>query len=143
MKRERILVIDDNDGTRFLIKEALEPEGYEVVEACDGYEGIKLYREQPVDLVISDILMPKENGLAVIHKLRNNFPDLRIIAITCGLAEEHKDFLLMAKILGASHVIHKPLDIRKLLKTVRQALDKRRIMHDPGERNPGSESYIG
>lgn len=122
MKKTRILVIDDAAGMRFLIREMLEAEGYEVSEAEDGDEGIKLYHENPVDLVITDIIMPNESGISVIDKLKSACPAIKIIAISGGSAGDQQSFLRMAKVLGAVSTIQKPLKAEGLLAVVEKAL---------------------
>lgn len=80
----RILVIDDEPQVRAMLRQMLEREGYEVVEAEEGEEGMRRYREQPVDLVITDILMPQKEGIETIRALRRTNPGVKIIAISGG-----------------------------------------------------------
>ena len=72
-KVARILVIDDDEPVRVSLRRALGMAGYEVVEATNGDEGVRLHREEPFDLVITDILMPEKDGLEVIRELRRDF----------------------------------------------------------------------
>jgi CheY-like chemotaxis protein len=78
----RILLIDDDDQFRGMLRQALRPEGYEVVEARDGKEGLIRFRTAAIDLVITDILMPEQEGLQTIRELRAEFPAIKIIAIS-------------------------------------------------------------
>src|SRR5436190_16251520 len=80
----RVLVIDDNEQIRRLIGLTLRCEGFEVLEAGDGDWGLRLYREQPADLVICDIFMPDKEGLETIQTLITLEPRLPIIAISGG-----------------------------------------------------------
>ena len=118
-----ILVIDDDQDMRNLLRLKLEQSGYEVVEAADGAEGIELYQEKPADLVITDIFMPKKEGLELIREFRKNFLNVKIIAISGGGPEKLNglpvyDFLELAKKMGALHIFKKPVDFEKLLKAV-------------------------
>ncbi len=122
MGKERILVIDDNTTTRFILSKALTAEGYDVAIASNGDEGLKLFYENPAKLVITDIMMPEKNGVEVIIKLKEDFPDIRIIAISGGTPEKGNDLLRMTKILGAKSTIKKPLEKETLLKAVKDAL---------------------
>ena len=80
----RILVIDDYDDFRKTLCEMLERAGYAVVAASDGKEGVELYRKEPTDLVITDIIMPNQEGIETIIKLQEEFPDVKVIAISGG-----------------------------------------------------------
>lgn len=114
-----VLVVDDQDQVRQLIRETLEQAGYEVEEARDGKEGVERYRTKPVDLVIMDILMPDQNGLEGIMVLRREFPDSRVIAMTGGSETIGiLNVLDFAKMLGARRTLQKPFDLKVLLDMV-------------------------
>lgn len=114
-----VLVVDDQDQVRQLIRETLEQAGYEVEEARDGKEGLDRYRARSTDLVIMDILMPDQDGLETIMMFRREFPDTRVIAMTGG---SHTigvlNFLDVAKMLGARRTLQKPFELKVLLDTV-------------------------
>ena len=114
-----VLVVDDQDEVRQLIRDALEGAGYDVDEACDGKEGLERYRTKSADIVLMDILMPDQDGLEGIMTLRREFPDSRIVAMTGGSdGIGVLDFLDVAKILGARRTLHKPFEIQALLNAV-------------------------
>ena len=114
-----VLVVDDQDQVRQLIRETLEQAGYEVEEACDGKEGLERYRVRSTDLVIMDILMPDQDGLETIMTLRQEFPDIRIIAMTGGSDTVGiPNFLDVAKMLGARRTLQKPFELKVLLEAV-------------------------
>jgi CheY-like chemotaxis protein len=111
-----VLVVDDEDQIRQLIRETLEQAGYEVQEARDGKEGLERYRTKPADLVIMDILMPDQDGLESIMTLRREFPTSRVIAITGGSDMIGiLNFLDVAKMLGARRTLQKPFEMKTLL----------------------------
>jgi len=111
-----VLVVDDEDQIRQLIRETLEQAGYDVQEARDGKEGLERYRTQPADLVIMDILMPDQDGLESIMTLRREFPSSRVIAITGGSDMIGiLNFLDVAKMLGARRTLQKPFEMKTLL----------------------------
>ena len=111
-----ILVVDDEDQIRQLIRETLEQAGYDVQEARDGKEGLERYRALPADLVIMDILMPDQDGLESIMTLRQEFPASRVIAITGGSDMIGiLNFLDVAKMLGARRTLQKPFEMKTLL----------------------------
>jgi len=118
----RILVIDDDDQMRTLLRQVMEWTGYEVVEAGDGREGMHKHRKQPVDLVITDLIMPEQEGLETISALRKDSPGIKIIAISGGGRIGPEAYLLTAQELGADRVFSKPFDVRELAETVKELL---------------------
>lgn len=119
-----ILIIDDNSEIRRLLKRLLERHGYEVVEAPDGLVGTRLFREKPADLVITDIIMPEQEGIETIMELRRDFPDVKIIAISGGgKAMKGGDTLHVAKALGAKRTFVKPLKMKDMVEAVRELLN--------------------
>jgi CheY-like chemotaxis protein len=114
-----VLVVDDQDPVRQLIRETLEQAGYEVEEARDGKEGLDRYRARSTDLVLMDILMPDQDGLEALMTFRREFPDTRVIAMTGGSDTIGVlNFLDVAKMLGARRTLHKPFELKVLLDTV-------------------------
>ena len=118
-----ILVIDDEAPVRKVLRKALEREGYKVMDAADGLEGIGLYRENPTDLVLTDILMPEKEGLETIMALKQDFPELTVFAMSGGGMINSDLCLGMAKTLGAARVYTKPLGIEELLKDIGELLN--------------------
>jgi CheY-like chemotaxis protein len=121
----RILVIDDDELFREFLEKALIGAGFEVVMAADGAEGLRLLKRSPVDLVISDVLMPNKDGLETIREIRGFAADLPIICMTGGVladSEEGIDDLRMSLAFGATRAIGKPFRAAKLLKLVRECL---------------------
>jgi CheY-like chemotaxis protein len=114
----RILIIDDDDAFRGMLRQVLEREGYQVVEARNGLEGMQHYRAAPSDLVITDILMPEQEGLETTRRLRQEYPEAKIIAISGGGRTGTQDFLLLAKRFGAQHTLWKPFPRQALLEAV-------------------------
>ncbi len=114
----RILIIDDDDNVRLSLKMALEDEDHEVAEAPNGAEGVQRVQERPVDLVISDIFMPEKEGLETIDEIRRDYPDIKIIAISGGGRMDPREYLDIARRVGADRALMKPFDIRLLVETV-------------------------
>lgn len=115
-----ILVIDDQAPIRTLLRQALEGAGHQVLEASNGRAGLELYREEPADLVITDIDMPEMNGLEMMLELTRNFLNVKVIAISGGA--EGSNVLNLAKLLGARQTFQKPLDLKTLLTAVQYDL---------------------
>ena len=113
-----ILIIDDGDEFRTLMREWLEEAGYNILEAPDGEKGLQLYRANPVPLAIVDIIMPQKEGIETIFELRNDFPDVKIIAISGGGQLGPDSYLNLALAAGADRSLRKPFDGKTLLAAV-------------------------
>ncbi len=119
---KRILVIDDEESVRFVVKEMLEFEGYEVTTASNGKVGLQLFRKKPTDLIITDIFMPEMEGLETIRELHRDFPQLKIIAMSGGGESGMLSFLSFAKRFGALRTLRKPFSREELLEVVKELL---------------------
>jgi CheY-like chemotaxis protein len=119
---KRILIIDDDSRVRKMLREMLEPEEFEVLEAPDGKEGMDRHRESPCDLAIIDIFMPEQDGIETINQLHRVYPDVKIIAISGGTPKISLDFLPIAKTMGADRTIAKPIRREELLDAVKAVL---------------------
>jgi DNA-binding NtrC family response regulator len=115
-----ILVIDDQEAIRSFLRAVLEGDNHQVLEASNGRLGLELYGERCPDLVITDIVMPEMNGLEMMWELSRRFLNVKVIAMSGGLASE--DALNAAKQLGARQTFQKPLDMEELLSAVRYGL---------------------
>jgi CheY-like chemotaxis protein len=118
----RVLVIDDDEEHRTLIKAMLVGVGHRVEEATNGAEGLKLFGKQPPHLVLTDINMPGLDGHEVISALRMVNKKVPIIAISGGSAIAKDELLLKAAQLGADEVIMKPFAFEQLVGAVNRAL---------------------
>ncbi len=114
----RILVIDDEELARFTIREILEAAGHEVSEAVNGNEGIAIQKTKPLDLVITDIIMPNKGGLSTIVELKRTNETLKILAISGGETIDGHDYLGHASDLGADASLTKPFTGEELLISV-------------------------
>lgn len=102
----RILLIEDDETVRALIVRILG--AHEVIQACDGEDGLQRYHEHQPDLVLTDIQMPRMDGLQVIRELRQCVPDIKVIVMT-GAFEHFKDAL---EELNVSAVLRKPFTVQ-------------------------------
>ena len=100
----------------------MEQAGHDVLLAPNGREGLHLFRQRPVDLVITDVFMPVQDGLEVIMTLHREKPTIPLIAITGNAAGS--PLLTVAKQLGAQHTITKPFTGKDLIQAVQQQLDR-------------------
>lgn len=116
----KVLVVDDEESVRKILCESLVECGFDVAFAKDGQDALQMidggHRPQ---VVITDIIMPRKEGLEVIIELRKRHPSVRVIAISGGGRTKSADFLHLAKKLGADVILPKPLDIDVLEQTVR------------------------
>ena len=119
----RILIVDDDTQFLQMLRQTLERAGYEVLEAPDGKQGIRLYRDEPTDLIITDIMMPKKEGSETIMELKRDFPDVKIIAVSGGGRVDPGHYLEIACRCGADRTFTKPFDRAELLEAIQQLLD--------------------
>ena len=106
----RILLVEDDHPLRRALRISLEKSGYEVVEASGGREALAAFKRQPVDLVITDIIMPEMEGLETIHALRKLSPYLLIVAMSGGGRSTPEEYLRLAQQFGAVKVFAKPFE---------------------------------
>jgi CheY-like chemotaxis protein len=118
----KILVIDDDSLVRDTIVRILERKDHQVVVASDGRRGLRMYRSERPDLVITDIIMPEVEGIETIREIRREAPHAKIIAISGGSRIGNMDFLDLAAKLGASEVLPKPFDPVDLVNLVSRCL---------------------
>ena len=124
MQSYRVLVADDEKVIRFVIREALEKQGYLVEEASDGEEVILKSRSNSFDLVILDIKMPKMEGLEVLREIRKIDPGIPVVMIT---AYGNTQIAMEALKEGAYDYFVKPFDVGEIRIVVKRALEKRRL----------------
>jgi DNA-binding response OmpR family regulator len=120
----RILVIEDEPVLCTLMQEALEKAGYEVLTAPDGKKGVELFFKQSCDVVITDILMPEKEGLEIILELTQQFPGIKVIAISGGGVSLGDYLLDVAKEFGAKRALRKPIQMKQLVAVVKEVLDE-------------------
>ena len=119
----RILVIEDDDSIRKLIEKFMTIDGHEVETAENGAVGLKMIGSRQYDLLITDIVMPEQDGIGVLMELRAQSSKLKTIVITGGsLKLQVDDLMLTAKAMKADKVLKKPLDFEKLSSVVTELL---------------------
>ncbi|HEX4263634.1 MAG TPA: response regulator [Verrucomicrobiae bacterium] len=116
-----ILVIEDDTNVRAAIHHGLTQAGHTVLSAPDGKQGMNTLRHSAVDLVVTDIFMPEQEGLETITALRKQHPKLPVIAISGGNVVSEA-MLAVARELGAQEVIEKPFGLDRLLTAVGKVL---------------------
>lgn len=117
----RILVIDDEPVVRGLFRAVLEQDGHDVEEAADSAAGLAAYAREPADLVIVDLVMPRESGVITMRKLRQRYPDVRILPMTGLLTQLWKSDEL-SRLLNAERMLTKPATPGQIVGAVRDAL---------------------
>lgn len=128
-----ILVIDDDELFAGAIGEMLEDAGYGVTLARDGHVGVAMFRQNQPGLVVCDIIMPNQEGIETITELRDESPDVPIIAVSGGSLKGLGSYLSSAKSLGASLCLEKPFSQQLLLDSVRELLSQRHSPRRPSE----------
>jgi CheY-like chemotaxis protein len=117
----KILVVDDNAASRELIREVLEMNGYDVIEAADGEDAVHRARESVPDLVLADIQMPRLDGYGVLRELRADprLSGLRVVALTAFAMQGDRERALDA---GFDGYITKPVEIAALRQEIKRFL---------------------
>ena len=117
LKTMDVLLIDDDDLFRETVRDMLDTLGYNVVEAEDGKRGIEKLRGGGADVVLTDILMPNQEGIATIRQIRQSGHDVWIVAMSGD--QKHKlMFLDFARELGADRILRKPFDLNALKEAI-------------------------
>jgi len=127
MAKARILIVDDEESTRELFAELLQRWGYEVDQTADGHAALKIAAESSPDVIISDLVMPKLDGLALVRALREEQPDTPVVIIT---GKGSIDAAVEAVREGVFDFVEKPLDPARLKVILQRALEKKETLHE-------------
>jgi CheY-like chemotaxis protein len=118
-----ILIVEDNRELREMLKESLTRKNFIVQEADNGKDAIIHFKPGVTDLVVTDLIMPEEDGLKVIMKLRELKPSLKFIAISGGGKAGPASYLNLAKALGADAVYSKPFSVNEMIGKIEELLE--------------------
>jgi DNA-binding response OmpR family regulator len=121
LRSQLVLVVDDEPEVRAVLTEILAAAGYDVIVACDGEEALEAVRAHAPGLMITDLVMPRKEGLETIREVRQLAPGMKIIAISGAFGNR---FLTVATHLGAHAALAKPFSADVILSTVRGVLAK-------------------
>lgn len=117
-----ILIVDDEPLVRSTLSMFLRGSGFDVSEACDGNEALKLIERRPADLIILDLIMPGKEGLETLMALRKDGVKSKVIAVSGGAKSVNTDFLPLAEKLGADKTMKKPFRNEDLLRAIQSLL---------------------
>jgi CheY-like chemotaxis protein len=123
----KILVVDDDEQVRMMLKKLLERDSHDVVTAENGVVAMQRQQENPADIVIVDIIMPEKEGFETIMELRREFPAVKIIAMSGGGQLGPEKYLKLAKVLGVEFALEKPLHIEELRSSVSRLIPARAV----------------
>lgn len=118
----RILIVDDEESVRKPLRILLERRNYTIVEASDGVEALDCIRDQPVDLVISDVVMPRKGGIEMTMDIHNQFPTIPMVLMTGKMPTDNDSVRNLMQRFGASRMLRKPFSKADFLSAVSQAL---------------------
>src|SRR6266567_8105197 len=118
----RILVIDDQEPIRRVVRRALEQDGHEVLDASDGEIGMEILESQSFDVVITDIFMPGQDGIVTLREIRKRFPTVKVIVMSGGDSTGTLDMRQDAEFLGAVKSLQKPFTTREIVESVQAVL---------------------
>ncbi|TSA26287.1 MAG: sigma-54-dependent Fis family transcriptional regulator [Bacteroidetes bacterium] len=142
----KILIVDDEPAVRYSFKKLLKEENLEVLEAADGVDAMRIFRQKMPDLVVMDIEMPGMTGLETIRRLKEINPQIPVIVMT---AFGSTDRVIEAMKQGAYEYLEKPFDIGKMRSVIREALETRLLseggihLSPAGKESPPPERIVG
>jgi len=122
-----VLIVEDDKELREMLKLSLSRRNFTVFEADNGKSAIAHFKPTITDLVVTDLIMPEEDGLKVVIKLRELKPTIKIIAISGGGKVGPGSYLNLAKALGADAIFSKPFSISDLITKIEQLLDSEQL----------------
>ncbi len=118
----KLLVVDDDEALRVFLRKVLERAGHTVLVAGNGREALRLLEREPVDGMISDMIMPECEGVETLLAVRKRFPALRVVAISGGGRLTPSDLLTLAQAAGARKTLAKPFTAEELLAVVNEVM---------------------
>ena len=127
-----VLLIDDDDLLRGALMQSLINAGHKVIEASDGRQGCELARSMPVDIVLTDLVMPVQEGVETIMTLRRERPKLPVIAMSGGVTNS-KLYLDIAGKIGAKRILPKPFMPKALIALVEEVLAEEAARNRPAD----------
>ena len=133
LRAPKVIVIDDDPAVRNVIVAAFNRVGCETRWAIDGRSGVRLFNAEPAHLVVTDIVMPNQEGIETIMQLKRRERPPRVIAISGGGRRGGQDFLVWASHLGADAILPKPFRTSQLIELARALLERR---DPPAEPSP-------
>lgn len=128
MRPRRILIVDDDESVRSLLRNTLPEVEYEILEAADGEEALKQFRAEAPDLILLDWRMPEMGGSSVLDAVKDQHPQLPVIVLTSEVQDHHR---ALAESLGVDAFITKPFSPLELLETVERLLPERPVDETP------------
>jgi DNA-binding NtrC family response regulator len=123
MERKTILVVDDEPMIREMVRVMLAGQPYDLVDAGNGIEALACLEKQPVDLILTDIIMPDSDGIELVMALRRSRPGMKVIVMSGGGRVRAGHYLDLARRLGAAYVIEKPFDAATLCRVIKEQLE--------------------
>jgi CheY-like chemotaxis protein len=116
----RVLIVDDNEDLRNMLRRWLAADGFETVEAPDGRSALALLDAQAIDAVVTDLCMPETDGIETIEAVRNRFPHIPIVAMSGWISSGGVDYLEVAREIGAIGTLKKPFEPAELSRILRE-----------------------
>ncbi|MEA1912104.1 MAG: response regulator [Spirochaetota bacterium] len=117
-----VMIVDDEELIRSMIRKSLIRTGYKVIEADNGDKAMELVKTEDLDLIIADLVMPEKGGLELIMELNNNYPDIKKIAISGKIPVENESISGLVEDFDVKAVFSKPFEIFDLLKVVKSLI---------------------
>ncbi len=117
-----ILIVDDDSMVRKMLVQAFQNDDYNILEASNGKSALRIFRDEKIDVVLTDIVMPDMEGIETIRELRKINLDVKIIAFSGGGSLSPEGYLKIAASMGARYTFQKPFAINELKEAVKELL---------------------
>jgi DNA-binding NtrC family response regulator len=121
MATVRVLIVDDDPGVRQVLASMLNSAGYQTIVAGNGREALEAMSRTPCDVIITDLVMPEQEGIETIKLIREQYPRSKVIAMSGAFGG---DYLRIAGYLGAHGTLTKPIRLATVLQTVQSVLER-------------------
>ncbi len=122
MKKDKVLLVEDDSTLSFIVEDALNREGFDVVCAANGESGLKLFQSTQPDVIVADVMMPRMDGFEMVRLIRLTAPSVPVLFLTARTA---LDDVVKGFELGANDYIRKPFQILELVVRIKALLKRR------------------
>lgn len=124
MNQCNILIVDDDNSTRLLLRKFLELDGHTILEASNGLQGLDIFNKTSPDIIITDIVMPIMEGITFVRELRKKDQKIPVIVMTGDIHGRAQEFFELSSQLGATCALEKPVTQTKLDEALNKALEQ-------------------
>lgn len=138
MNKKKILLVEDEENLALILKDTLEAQGYEIIVAPDGEDGLNLYYQFAPDVIVTDVMMPKLNGFEMVKRIRQSDKNTPVLFLTAKIAVSD---VVRGFSIGANDYLRKPFSIQELMARIK-SLVKISSMFNNGQGDHSQKNVI-